>query len=162
VTQFGRRGPWFRYSSEGLANNPPETSTVKRVSQLAAIALLAAASALSACGSANDEIVDQPSHQLDAGNDTSLFGGTAGFGGFGGTGGTGTGGVSGSASGTLGTGGSDGSGGSTPDGAAGGGTCNPAFCPNNGIGTPCCVVPGQGPCGFDIGNGCQNMPPNDF
>ena len=76
-------------------------------------------------------------------------GGTAGTG-SGGTAGTGTGG----ASGTAGASGSSGSGGST-------GSCNPAFCPNTGSGTPCCVSP-NGPCGTDHGSGCQNTPGGDF
>jgi hypothetical protein len=71
--------------------------------------------------------------------DSSASGGSAGFDSGNGFGGAGGGGVGGSA-GVGGTGGS--------------GSCNPAFCPNNGSGAPCCMTP-NGPCGSDMGLGCQ-------
>jgi hypothetical protein len=39
---------------------------------------------------------------------------------------------------------------------AGGPSCNPAFCPNPGTGTPCCVTP-AGPCGINTGLGCADI-----
>lgn len=47
-----------------------------------------------------------------------------------------------------------------PDGGscvdAGTASCNPAFCPNTGRGTPCCIS-SAGPCGVDIGMGCLDV-----
>ena len=112
----------------------------------------------------------------DAGTDTSAgaagYGGAVGQGGvsFGGAGGVqGQGGVFGQGGvvGQGGVGGTDGSGGSGgdtggTDGASGttgtGGapqTCNPAFCPNNGMGMPCCTDPPDSHCGMNNGSGCQ-------
>lgn len=34
------------------------------------------------------------------------------------------------------------------------GSCQPAFCPSTGFGTPCCVTV-NGPCGTDTGSGCM-------
>ena len=85
----------------------------------------------------------------------SGFGGTgAGGSGFGGTG---TGGVVGT--GGFGTGGGLATGGGPGTGGTGGGntgTCNPAFCPNSGVGSPCCVNP-NGPCGMNNGSGCSTV-----
>lgn len=61
-------------------------------------------------------------------------------------GGSGQGGSGGSSQGGTSSGGSGGSGGSM-------GSCNPAFCPNPGVGTPCCIT-NTGPCGVDVGMGC--------
>jgi len=88
--------------------------------------------------------------------------GSGGFSGFGGTGtggfsGTGTGGVVGT--GGFGTGGSLATGGGSGTSSTGGsnsGTCNPAFCPNSGVGSPCCVNP-NGPCGMNNGSGCTTV-----
>jgi hypothetical protein len=63
----------------------------------------------------------------------------------GGTGGTDPGGTGGQ-SGATGSGGTAGVSGS-------GGICNPAFCPNTGAGTPCCIM-GMDTCGMDNGMGC--------
>jgi hypothetical protein len=117
---------------------------------LVVLLLLLGPAALSAsCGSSDDEIVNNPpSSKPDI--DASSFGGTNGFGGVSGTAGTGT----------LGSGGSSGTA-SGSGGTAGGGTCSPDFCPTNGVATPCCVVPGVGPCGFDYGMGCQGGEPRN-
>jgi len=86
--------------------------------------------------------------------------GSAGVGGNAGNGGdSGNGGASGSGFGGSGFGGS---GASPPDasvgGTAGAGTtCNAQFCPNNGMGSPCCVT-SQGPCGMNYGSGCVGDP----
>jgi hypothetical protein len=116
-----------------------------------AVLLLAIGPALSAsCSSGDDEIVNNPpSNQPE--KDASSFGGTNGFGGVGGIGGS-------SGTGALGSGGTSGGG---SGGTAGGGTCNPDFCPTNGVATPCCVVSGVGPCGFDYGMGCQGGEPRN-
>jgi hypothetical protein len=116
---------------------------------LAVVILVLGPLALSAaCGSDDDEIVNNPP-KPKPGNDASSFGGTAGVGG------TGSGGTSG-----AGTDGSGGGSGSGTGGSAGSGTCNQDFCPENGTGTPCCVT-ASGPCGFDYGMGCQGGPVND-
>ena len=88
-----------------------------------------------------------------AGTGTSGVGGTGGSG-VGGTGGSGVGGTGGS-----GVGGTGGSGTDASVGGVGGigRTCNEQFCPNLGMGTPCCVTP-QGPCGMDYGPGCVGDP----
>jgi hypothetical protein len=114
----------------------------------------------------------------DAGNDSSAgsagFGGTDGSGGQGGVGPGGTGGAfgqggvgpggtgpggSGGEAGSAGTEGAGGSGGSSGTSGTGGtgavSTCNPAFCPNNGMGTPCCTDPPDNRCGMNNGSGCQ-------
>jgi hypothetical protein len=116
---------------------------------LAVLLLLLGPAALSAsCGSEDDEIVNsQPKPQSSS--DASSTGGSNGFAGTGGS----------SGAGTFGTGGSSGGG---SGGSSGGGTCSPAFCPMNGVATPCCVVEGVGPCGFDYGMGCQGEPRNDL
>lgn len=105
--------------------------------------------ALSAsCGSDDDEIVNHQPRPRPS-SDASSFGGTNGSGGSGGSSGTGS-------FGSAGSGGGSG-------GSSGGGTCSPDFCPTNGVATPCCVVPGVGPCGFDYGMGCQGgEPKNDI
>ena len=98
---------------------------------------------------------------VDSGPDSSS-GGAGGMAtggtGAGGTGGMATGGTGAGGSSTGGTGaggsGAGGTGGGTGTGGSGGGTCNPAFCPTSGFGTPCCVTP-NGPCGVDTGTGCQ-------
>lgn len=54
--------------------------------------------------------------------------------------------------------------GSTGTGGAAGATgasCLEAFCPSHGAGEPCCVTP-YGPCGVDVGTGCQGNPTPDF
>jgi hypothetical protein len=118
---------------------------------------LAMAVLLASCSSDDDEIVSSsPGVKKDAGSDTSSFGGSGGTG----FGGTEPGGASGS--GASGSGGNGGSSGAGSGGAAGIGTCTPEFCPSDGVGVPCCVVPGRGPCGYDNGMGCQGVTPNDF
>jgi hypothetical protein len=94
------------------------------------------------------------------GSSGSVFTGGSSGSGFGGSSGSGFGGTSGSAgAGAAGAGGAAATGGASGSTGAGGssgssGTCNPAFCPNSGVGTPCCVTP-NGPCGSDTGMGCQ-------
>jgi hypothetical protein len=124
---------------------------------------------------------EDPSFTTDAGrNDSSAgtgFLGTGGdpSGGVGGSGGDPSGGVGGVIP-PGGSGGTDpgGSGGTDPGGSGGqigaagtgtngssgsggasgaGSSCNPAFCPNTGSGTPCCI-PGLDTCGMDNGMGC--------
>lgn len=100
---------------------------------------------------------------LDAssGSGGSVSGGTgggavdAGWSGSGGTSADAAGGGSGfgGSSGVGGVGGASGTGGS--------GSCNPAFCPNTGSGAPCCVT-ANGPCGSDMGLGCQQNPGPDY
>jgi hypothetical protein len=80
----------------------------------------------------------------DAGSDVSIGSGGSGFGGASGAPAGGA--PSGGASGAPG-GGAPSSGGST-------GTCNPTFCPSGPQGSPCCVTL-NGPCGYDVGVGCQ-------
>lgn len=116
---------------------------------LAVLFLLGPGVLAAACGSDEDEIVNTPTKPKPA-QDASSFGGTNGFSGSGGSSGTGT----------VGNGGASGNG---SGGSSGGGTCSPDFCPMNGVATPCCVVEGVGPCGFDYGMGCQGGEPrNDF
>jgi hypothetical protein len=127
------------------------------------------------CASLDEEIVDFSPGESDAGSDSSAFGGTSGNG------------FAGSDPGDASTLGSDAGGDSSADvGAAGGGgaggvdadesedaadsgesddgggpgTCDPYQCPL-GLGWPCCVTE-YGPCGLDIGFGCQAWPPVDF
>ncbi len=47
-----------------------------------------------------------------------------------------------------------GGGGGMGTGGGGGVSCNPAFCPNPGFGSPCCITT-SGPCGIDVGMGCM-------
>ena len=96
----------------------------------------------------------------DPGGNGGVNPGGTGPGGVGGTGPGGTGGTdpggTGGAGGTDpgGSGGQSGSGQSGTAGASGSGSiCNPAFCPNTGSGTPCCIM-GLDTCGMDIGMGC--------
>ncbi len=107
------------------------------------------------CAGSEEEIFDQPDSGSTGGTGTGGTGAKAGTGGFagtagkagsGGTAGTSTGGTAGATGGTAGSSAAGGSSGA-------GGSCNPAFCPNTGGGTPCCVTK-DGPCGVDLGNGC--------
>lgn len=101
-----------------------------------------------------------------AGGATGAGGTTAGTGGLtnGGTGGstTATGGAPASGgAGAAGSAGATGSGGTGTGGSGGAATeCDPAFCPQDSFGTPCCVE-ATGECGVDMGMGCvQTMPSN--
>lgn len=62
--------------------------------------------------------------------------------------------LDGGSGGTAGSAASGGSAGSA--GTSDAGSCNAAFCPNPGFGTPCCVT-ADGPCGMDQGMGCVSM-----
>jgi hypothetical protein len=133
-------------------------------------ALLAAGVSVGACGG-DDEVTTSggPGKKDAAGGAGGVFG--SGGGSFGTSGDSGASGASG-ASGNAGNAGFSGNGGvagtgsggvsgSGPDasvgGTAGGGTCNPQFCPNTGMGSPCCVT-AQGPCGMNYGSGCMGDP----
>ena len=95
--------------------------------------------------------VDSCTTSCTSGTGGSGAGGSGAQGGSAAQGGSGAG---GSGAGGSGAGGSGAQGGS---GAGGGmGTCNPAFCPNSGFGTPCCVM-ADGPCGYDTGMGCSQI-----
>lgn len=102
---------------------------------------------LSSGGAAGDASIDTGSGGTAGSAGSSGSGGSAGTAGSAGS--AGSAGFGGSGGGTGGSSGSSGSGGST-------GTCNPAFCPSVGTGTPCCITP-NGPCGVDygFGNGCE-------
>lgn len=94
---------------------------------------------------ASDETSEAPPR--DSGSDWSVFGG-----GTSGSGGSSGGGAADGSGGTVGSsGGSGGGGGSAGSGGSAGATCNPAFCPNTGMGTPCCS---NHQCAMDMGMGC--------
>ncbi|MCB9605132.1 MAG: hypothetical protein H6716_01000 [Polyangiaceae bacterium] len=146
-------------------------------SRWAFVATLVASSALlvSACAGSEDGVFEGNGATGGSSAGTAGTGGSSGGqggtlnGGSGGTGNAGSGntgnggsGAGGSGgSGNAGTGGANGGNGGSAAGGSGGtgnggsmGTCNPAFCPNSGFGTPCCVT-NNGPCGYDTGMGCQ-------
>ena len=123
-------------------------------SRLLTVLVLASGAATfgASCGSSDEEPINgSPPLKSDAGMDASSPGGA---GGSAGTSSAGAGGV-------FGSGGNSGSSGTGAGGSAGEATCDPAFCPGNGIGTPCCVTP-QGPCGQDNGMGCTGGPVGDI
>jgi hypothetical protein len=137
-----------------------------RIFVLGAIAVGATALTIS-CASSEEGVFDEVGGHLDAGDASAD--GQSGFGGIGGSG-SGFGGVGGGAGGTggsSGTGGfaAGGTGGENTGGIGGGAggapnTCNPAFCPNPGVGQPCCAATGA--CGIDNGMGCQLQTGGDF
>jgi hypothetical protein len=115
------------------------------------------------CASSEEGVFDTGGNGDASQDGDPSFGGiggsTGGVSNFGGVGATGTGGAFPSTGGGSGTG----TGGAAVGGGAGmgtggtpPGTCNPAFCPNTGVGTPCCVNP-NGPCGMNNGSGCSNV-----
>ena len=132
----------------------------KRRLLFACAAYLAAGVVAISCAGSQEDIFDQP--QPDAGTGGSGYGGSAGkagTSGYGGSSGYSGSSATGGASGSSGTGGKAGTGGASGSSGASGtgggsGSCNKAFCPNTGQGTPCCVT-ANGPCGMDNGNGCQ-------
>lgn len=134
-------------------------SHLTRAVLVASAALISGPLMFSACAS-SDETSGIPASGGSSGDASISTGGTAAAGG-GSTGGVGAGGTGGTAS-TGGTGGFGATGGTGATGATGGtsGTgggpsCNPAFCPSVGSGTPCCQS--NGDCGVDygFGNGCE-------
>ncbi len=144
--------------------------TITRVLGIGFITLSASALVMSCASSDNGttHFDNGGSGAVDSGPDTSSGGTGAGGSGTGGTsmGGSGTGATGGtSSSGGTGAGGSGTGGtgaGGSGTGGSGGGSCNPAFCPTSGFGTPCCVT-ANGPCGVDTGTGCQQgSTGNDF
>ena len=144
---------------------------IKSPARALGAALLAAGVTVGACSGDDEVTTGGPGKKDAAGGSGGVFGSGGSFGSSGAAGtdgASGASGVSGNAgnAGASGNGGVSGSGsggssGSPQDasvgGTAGAGTCNPQFCPNTGMGSPCCVTP-QGPCGMNYGSGCMGDP----
>jgi hypothetical protein len=117
-------------------NSPVNVELARLIGLCLAAALAAVSSGACATGIDDPNTGVYGTKKDDAGDDSS-----DGASGFGGTGGAVGAGGSGNASGSSGSG-----------GAA---TCNPAFCPNSGLGVPCCTDPPDDECGMDNGGGCK-------